>query len=65
MMNITNWTVDRGHNKTECSKLHWCEGKGRARRGKAMNEKNCFVSANCAYVAIRKCLKLTGKLQVH
>jgi hypothetical protein len=39
MMKITIRKVDRGHSKKECSRLLWCEQKGRAGRGKAMNEK--------------------------
>jgi hypothetical protein len=42
MMKITNWKFNRYHSKKECSRTLWGERKGRAGRGKAMNEKELF-----------------------
>jgi hypothetical protein len=39
---------------------HFGVVKGRAGKGKAMNVKLRFVSADCAYVAVRKFLQITG-----
>jgi hypothetical protein len=62
MMKITNRKFNRDHSKKECSRTLWGERKGRAGRGKAMNEKQLFCFCGLCMCGNKRMFKVNREV---